>query len=150
MHASWGPSRTGSQTPLHCQRDVMSPSPPLRGRRSDDRCLIVVERVIKEALASVQYPMLTRSNYNEWSLLMQVSMQAQSLWPAIDPKEEDTIEYWEDRLAFTAILRSVPPEMLSSLATKCTAQSAWEAIKSCRVGVQRVHKANAEQLMKEC
>jgi hypothetical protein len=38
--------------------------------------------------------------------------------------------------------------MLSSLAMKHTAQSAWEAIKSHRVGVQRVRE-NAEQLMKE-
>ena len=32
------------------------------------------------------------------------------------------------------LLRSVPPEMLVSLSTKRTAQSAWEGIKSRRVG----------------
>ena len=39
--------------------------------------------------------------------------------------------------------------MLTSLSTKCTAQSAWEGIKSCRVGVQRVRESNIEQLQKE-
>jgi hypothetical protein len=147
MHASWGPSHTGSRTPPHRNRPA-SPSPPPRGRRPLERC-VIVERVVKEASASVQYPMLTRTNYNEWSLLMRVNLQAQGLWHAIEPEEEDVIEYRDDRLAFAAILRAVPPEMLASLATKRTAQSAWEAIKSCRIGVQCVRDANAEQLRKE-
>jgi hypothetical protein len=28
---------------------------------------------------SVQYPTLTRTNYNEWALLMKVNMQAQGI-----------------------------------------------------------------------
>ena len=39
--------------------------------------------------------------------------------------------------------------MLASLSTKRTAESAWEGIKSCRVGVQRVQESNIEQLQKE-
>jgi hypothetical protein len=62
-------------------------------------------------------------------------MQAQGVWHTVEPEEEDIIEYQEDRLAFAAILREVQPEMLSSLATKCTVQLAWEVIKSRRVGV---------------
>jgi hypothetical protein len=81
--------------------------------------------------------------------LMRVNLQAQGLWHAVEPEEEDVIEYHDDRLAFAVILRAVQPEMLSSLATKRTAQSAWEAIKSRRIGVQRVRDANAEQLRKE-
>jgi hypothetical protein len=98
---------------------------------------------------SVQYPSSTRTNYNEWSLLMKVNLQAQGLWHAIEPEEEDEIEYRDDRLWLAAILRAVPPEMLASLATKHMAQSAWEAIKSRRIEVQRVRDANAEQLRKE-
>ena len=68
--------------------------------------------------------MLTRSNYNEWALLMRVNLQAQGLWHAVKLEEGETIEYWEDRLAFADILRpSVPPEMLVSLSTKRTTQS---------------------------
>jgi hypothetical protein len=102
MHASWGPSRTGSHTPLHRNRPA-SPSPPPRGCRPPER-RVIVERVIKEASASVQYLTLTRTNYNEWSLLMRVNLQAQGLWHAIEPEEEDEVEYRDDRLTFAAIL----------------------------------------------
>jgi hypothetical protein len=71
------------------------------------------------------------------------------LWHSIKPEEEDMIEYHDDWLAFTAILYAVPLEILASLATKRSAQSAWEAIKSHRIGVQRVRDANADQLRKE-
>jgi hypothetical protein len=71
------------------------------------------------------------------------------LWHTVEPEEEDMIEYRDDRLAFAAILHVVPPEMLVSLTSKRTAQSAWEAIKSRRIGVQRVRDANTEQLRKE-
>jgi hypothetical protein len=94
---------------------------------------IVVERVTKEASTSVQYLMLMRSNYNEWSLLMRINMKAQGLWHAIESEEEDVIQYQEAKLAFIAILRAMPPEMLSSLTTKRTAQSVWEVIKSRHV-----------------
>ena len=114
----------------------MSPSLPPRGRRREDRRPVIVERVIKETTASMQYSILTRSNYSEWALLMRVNLQAQGLWYAVEPEEGEAIEYREDRLAFAAILWAVPLEMLASLSTKCTAQSAWEGIKSRRVGVQ--------------
>jgi hypothetical protein len=57
-------------------------------------------------------------------LLMKVNMQAQGIWHALELEEEEEVEYREDRLAFAAILRAVPPEMLASLSTKRTAQSA--------------------------
>jgi hypothetical protein len=52
----------------------------------------------------VQYPTRPRTNYNEWSLLMKVNMQAQGQWQAIELEEEEIVEYREDRLALTAIL----------------------------------------------
>lgn len=74
---------------------------------------------MKENGASVQYPMLTYSNYNEWAMLMQVNMEAQGIWYAIEPEEEDVIEYRDDRFAMAAILRSVPPKMLSAVEQWC-------------------------------
>jgi hypothetical protein len=126
----------------------VSPSPPPRGRHAPER-RVVVERVIKEASVSVQHPTLTRTNYSEWHLLMKVNMQAQGIWHTVEPEEEEEVEYREDCLTFAAILRAVSLEMLASLSTKRTAQSAWEAIKSRRIGVQRVRDANTEQLRKD-
>jgi hypothetical protein len=126
----------------------MSPSPPPRGRCAPERH-VIVEQVVKEASVSVQYPTLIRTNYNEWALLMKVNMQSQGICHVVELEEEEEVEYREDRLAFATILWAVPPKMLASLSTKCTAQSAWEAIKSRWIGVQPMRDANAEQLRKD-
>jgi hypothetical protein len=131
MHASWEPSQTGLRTSSRRAQPAASLSPPPRGHRPPEQ-RVTVEQVIKEASTSVQYSTLTRTNYNEWSLVMKVNMQAQGLWHIVEPEEEDIIEYREDRLALAAILRVLPPEMLTSLATKRTAQS------SCRSSLTRL------------
>ena len=124
----------GDRSPSPPPRRRVSHSPaPRRGRHRGGE--VVIERVVKEASGSVQYPMLTRTNYQEWSLLMRVNLQAQGLWQAVEPEEGEVVEYREDRLALAAILRAVPPEMLGSLARKCTARSTWEAVKTMRVSV---------------
>ena len=46
----------------------------------------------------------------------------------------------------SAILRAVPPEMLSTLAVKNTAKDAWDTIKTLRMGIQRVREAKAQML----
>ncbi|WVZ54431.1 hypothetical protein U9M48_005224 [Paspalum notatum var. saurae] len=102
-----------------------------------------------ETRGSVQYPMLTRTNYQEWSLLMRVNLEVAGLWHAVEPEEDDVIEYREDRLAMAAILRSIPSDMLGSLARKRTARSAWEAVKTHRMGVERVREASTRQLLKD-
>jgi phenylalanine-4-hydroxylase len=65
--------------------------------------------------------MLIKTNYNDRSLLMKVKMQARQLWDAV---EFGDIESHEDRLALDALLASVLPEMVSSLADKPTAKDA--------------------------
>ncbi|WVZ77374.1 hypothetical protein U9M48_025249 [Paspalum notatum var. saurae] len=107
---------------------------------------MVLERVVEKATAAVTYPMLTRTNYTEWSLVMRVILQAAGLWEVVNTGEG---EYRDDRNALAALLRVVPREMRAGLAVKETAKEAWEAIKAVRVGVERVKEANAEKLRKE-
>jgi hypothetical protein len=38
----------------------------------------VVEKVAPTGL--VNYPILTKTNYNEWSLLMKIKLEVRSLW----------------------------------------------------------------------
>ena len=140
MSASSAP-QFGDHLPSLPPRRRVSASPaPRRGRHHRE---VIVERVVKESSGSIQWPMLTRTNYQEWSLLMRVNMEAQGFWHAVKPEDGDVIEYREDRLALATVLQSVPTEMLDSLARKRTARSAWEAVKTVRVGVQRVREANA-------
>ncbi|WVZ53904.1 hypothetical protein U9M48_004791 [Paspalum notatum var. saurae] len=141
-----GENRSPSPPP---RRRVCQSPGPRHGRRRGDA--VVIERIVKESTGGggVQYPTLSRTNYAEWALLMKVNLEAAGLWHAVEPEDGDVIEYREDRLALAAILRSMPSDMLASLGRKRTARSAWNAVKTVRVGVQRVHEANARQLMKE-
>jgi hypothetical protein len=93
--------------------------------------------------------MLTRTNYQEWAMLMQVNLEAAGWWYTVEPEEGEEIIYRHDRQALAAILRSVPADMLAGLRERRTAAEAWAAIKRIRVGVQRVREANAQQLRRE-
>ncbi|WVZ54781.1 hypothetical protein U9M48_005530 [Paspalum notatum var. saurae] len=104
---------------------------------------VVLEWVVEKAAAAVTYPMLTCTNYTEWSLVMRVKLQAAGLWEVDNTGEG---EYWDDR---NALLRAVPQEMQAGLTVKEIANEAWEAIKAVCVGVERVKEANAEKLRKE-
>jgi len=89
---------------------------------------------------------LTKTNYNEWSLLMKVKLQARHLWDVVEHGDGD---FHDDRTALEAICSAVPPELVSSLATKETAHDAWKAIKTLRIGDDRVRKATAHNLRTE-
>src|SRR5664279_6208648 len=90
---------------------------------------VIRERVVRETGGS--WPMLSRTNYADWALLMQVMLEARQVWGAM---HEGTTEREADRQAMEFLLRSVPPEMLSTLASKATAKEAWEAVKTMRLG----------------
>jgi hypothetical protein len=40
--------------------------------------------VMRDSRGSAQWPMLTKTNYTDWALLMQVMLEARQLWTAID------------------------------------------------------------------
>jgi hypothetical protein len=79
--------------------------------------------------------MLSKMNYNDWSLLIKVKLQAQQLWDAV---EFSDAEFHEDQLALDALLDSIPPKMVSSLADKLTAKDVWDSITASRVSINRV------------
>jgi hypothetical protein len=94
----------------------------------------------------VELPMLTKGGYQEWALVMQVSLEALELWDAVEGESEDRAK---DRRALAAILRGVPPEMKAGLAVKKTAKEAWASVMKMRGGDKRVKAANVQRLMKE-
>ncbi|WVZ51861.1 hypothetical protein U9M48_002964 [Paspalum notatum var. saurae] len=95
---------------------------------------------------AVELPMLTRTNYHEWSLVMKVSLEALGLWKAV---ESEKVERRDDRMALAAVLRGVPSELKATLAVKNTAKEAWEAVNKMCVGEDRVKNANRQRLLKE-
>jgi hypothetical protein len=104
-----------------------------------------VERLVPMA-GPANYPMLTKTNYNEWSLLMKIKLEARCLWNAVDPGD---VEFHVDRMALDAICSAVPPEMVASIATKPSARAAWNAIRTMRVGDDRVRKSSAQRVRRQ-
>jgi hypothetical protein len=72
---------------------------------------------------------------------MRVKLQGQGRWEVV---EHGVGEYHDDREALGTILGAVPPEMLRSLAVKDTAKEAWDALKTLRLGSERVREARAQ------
>ena len=97
--------------------------------------------MIRETGSSGNWPQLTKTNYNEWALLMKLKLQARHLWDVVDTRDG---EYHDDRTALEAICSAVPTEMVSTLAVKDSAKDAWEAIKTLRIGgARRLRRTSA-------
>jgi hypothetical protein len=109
---------------------------------------LVVEQVVeKVALAGLtNYLILTKTNYNQWAMLMRIKLEARGLWGAVDPGGAD---FQVDRMALDAICNVVPPEMINALVTKDTTLEAWESIKAMRIGGDHIRKASAQRVRHE-
>lgn len=118
------------------------------GTLQSSLCALAVPRYGRDggSGSSTQWPTLIRTNYNSWSLLMRVILQVRHLWDVIEIGEG---EYDNDCAAMEAILRAVPQEMIPMLAVKKTAKEAWDAIKTIRVGAERVRESKALVLRKQ-
>jgi hypothetical protein len=98
------------------------------------------EQAFNQATRNLVWPMLTRTNNQEWSSHIQCNLEGMFLWDAI---ESDKVKRRRDRLALGAMLRGVPQEMHSMLLNKKMVKEAWEAIKTMRLGADRVKEVNA-------
>jgi hypothetical protein len=105
-----------------------------------------VQRVIREVGGGSSYPTLTKTNYSDWVLLMKVKLKGRGLWSAVESGSGD---HQEDMMALDVLSSAVPPEMVSAVASKDTAKSAWETIKTMRVGDDRVRAAVAQHLLRQ-
>ncbi|CAN6215165.1 unnamed protein product [Urochloa humidicola] len=104
-----------------------------------------VERVMANP-GAVELPLLTRTNYHEWSLIMQVSMEALEQWDAVESECKDRAK---DRRALATIIRAVPREMKAGLAQKKSAKEAWDAVKKSCAGDDRMKGSSIQRLMKQ-
>ena len=66
---------------------------------------------------SLMWPMLTRTNYAEWAMLMQCNFEAMEIWEVIEPGGAG-VKRSQDRQAMSGLLRSVPREMWQALGSK--------------------------------
>jgi hypothetical protein len=105
------------------------------------------QRVVREIdVGLANWPLLTKTNYTEWALIMKIKQRARNLWEAIRPGD---VTLYEDRMELDAITSAVPQEMLASLAVKATAAEAWEAVRSLWIGSEAIQNARAQRLRME-
>jgi hypothetical protein len=118
------------------------------GKKGDESSDIgaVVQRVVHEVSGGISYPVLTKTNYSDWALLMKVKLKARALWSAV---EKGSADVQEEMMALDALCSAVPPEMVPSIAKMETAKEAWDAIATMRVGDGRVKKSTAQQLRRK-
>jgi hypothetical protein len=79
-------------------------------------------------------------------MVMRVQLQAAHPWDVIEFGAE---EEGDDRAALAALLRAVQPELVRTLAVKDCAKTAWETIKTMRLGCERVREVKAQTRRRE-
>ncbi|KAK1660307.1 hypothetical protein QYE76_048469 [Lolium multiflorum] len=107
---------------------------------------------VVETVGPALYPRLDRKDYGLWALNMEVAMEAEEIWEAIDPGGDDYVKggakYTKDRKALTAIYSVVPKDVMQHLVGKKSAKDAWETIKTLHQGHARVREAHLQTLTK--
>jgi hypothetical protein len=89
------------------------------------------QRVVREiGVGPANWPLLTKTNYTEWALIMKIKLQARNLWEAIQPGD---VTLQDGRMKLDAITSAVPQEMLASLVIKDATAESWEAIRSLHI-----------------
>jgi hypothetical protein len=104
---------------------------PMRGvRAADSSSSNELSRRCRLGRQATPPPPLTKTNYNQWAMLMKIKLEACGLWSAVDPGDA---EFQVDMMALDVIYSVVPSEMVTLLATKGTTMNAWESIKMVRI-----------------
>lgn len=65
----------------------------------------------------MQYPIMTKTNYLEWAIMIRINLQARGICSPIEPSGVDYSEY---RLVDVAIARSIPLEMVNMIGSNDT------------------------------
>jgi hypothetical protein len=104
----------------------------------------VVEHIILNS-GVVELPLLTKTNYHEWSMVMQVPLEAMELWDIVESANDCA----KDRRALATILHTMPSEMKVGLIVKKSVKEACEVVRSMRVSDDRMKSASLQCLMKE-
>jgi hypothetical protein len=75
-----------------------------------------------------------------------VKLNARGLWSAVESGGGD---HQEDMMALDVLSSAVSPEMVSAVASKDTAKSVWETIKTMRVRDDRVRAVAVQHLLRQ-
>jgi hypothetical protein len=113
------------------------------GSSGDKHGGVMAKWIIHEVGGGTAFPVLTKTNYTDWAMLMRIKLKACGLWVIVDKGGADP---QEDMMALDALVSVVPLEMVATMANKKTVKEVWDAIATLRVGDDQVQKAMAQQL----
>ncbi|XP_050908078.1 uncharacterized protein LOC127121669 [Lathyrus oleraceus] len=106
-----------------------------------------------------QMPMLTKNNYDKWSIKMKTLLGAQDVWDIIEKgfKEQDEASLSQcvketlkesrkrDKKALFLIYQSVDEDTFEKISNATTTKEAWDKLQTCNKGVEQT--MTIEQLM---
>ncbi|KAL9253542.1 hypothetical protein AKJ16_DCAP06673 [Drosera capensis] len=111
---------------------------------------IIPQQVSKQSGGmSFKFPMLNSSNYTVWAIKMEAILDAQEVWEAVNPAEEEEVNSRNDKKARAYILQAIPEDVLLQITKKKTAKEIWESLKTRYLGADRVKKARLQTLKSE-
>jgi hypothetical protein len=95
------------------------------GSSRDKHGGVMVQRIVHEVGVGTTFPVLTKTNYTDWAMLMRINLKARGLWVTVNKGGADP---QEDMMALDALVSTVSPKMVATVADKKTAKEAWDAI----------------------
>ncbi|XP_076885946.1 uncharacterized protein LOC143535619 [Bidens hawaiensis] len=98
---------------------------------------------------SIQFPILTSTNYTIWTVKIKAIFKVQGLLEAIEPRTGTVVDSKIDGLAIVYLYQGMPEALVMQVAHLSTAKEIWDALKTRFVGVDRVREARIEPLQHE-
>ncbi|RLM61813.1 retrotransposon protein, putative, Ty1-copia sub-class [Panicum miliaceum] len=99
--------------------------------------------VVQTIVGTTPWPMLTKTNYTEWSSVIMVKLQVRQMWDVV---RYGDVDRHEDRRVLEALLAAFSMEMSTILSGKNTAKDAWDAIAAARIGSDRARRSTLQKL----
>ncbi|KHN46621.1 hypothetical protein glysoja_048547, partial [Glycine soja] len=107
-----------------------------------------------------QMPMLTKNNYDNWSIKMKALLGAQDVWDIVENgfEEQDEASLSQgvketlkesrkrDKKALFLIYQSVDEDTFEKISNATTAKEAWDKLQTCNKGVEQVKKIRLQNL----
>ncbi|KHN12331.1 hypothetical protein glysoja_034423, partial [Glycine soja] len=107
-----------------------------------------------------QMPMLTKNNYDNWSIKMKALLGAQDVWDIVENgfEEQDEASLSQgvketlkesrkrDKKALFLIYQLVDEDTFEKISNATTAKEAWDKLQTCNKGVEQVKKIRLQTL----
>ncbi|GJT41469.1 uncharacterized mitochondrial protein-like protein [Tanacetum coccineum] len=104
------------------------------------------QQPVKETTLTFQCPILTSTNYTIWSMRMEVLLGIHGVWDVVDPGLADAKK---NNIVKGLLFQSIPEDLILQIGNLKTGKEMWEAIKTRKLGADRVKEARLQTLITE-